>query len=145
MIINPLELTNNLATPFLSKISSFKVSSPLNDITFSQMLLKCASRNDNFNSKMPRHNSSEDESYDSDEYPKLQPNFPAPQARILSDLSFEIFSWEKLTRGRSHEIHPLQASLGRSYIARFSRFVEWPSSTLGRDRRGWDRHHPYPN
>lgn len=76
---------------------------------------------------MASDGSGEDEAYESDEYPELHPNFIALQTRIRSDLSFEILSWRKLTRGRYHEIYVLQASEDRSYIARFSRFAESPA------------------
>jgi aminoglycoside phosphotransferase (APT) family kinase protein len=73
------------------------------------------------------HDSSDEDGYDSDEYPELQPNFPALRARIVSNLHSNIFSWTKLTRGRYHEIYLLHSSKEKNYIARFSRFAESPT------------------
>ncbi|KAJ3506907.1 hypothetical protein NLJ89_g6602 [Agrocybe chaxingu] len=71
------------------------------------------------------------DSYDSDEYPELHPNFDALQNRILSDLNLSLARWQKLTKGRYHEIYvlytsPTDGSEGNKLIARFSRFIECP-------------------
>ncbi|CAA7261883.1 unnamed protein product [Cyclocybe aegerita] len=74
---------------------------------------------------------SDSNSYDSDEYPEIHPSFDALQSHILSDLNLTLTRWEKLTRGRYHEIYILYTSLadrseGNNLIVRFSRFVESP-------------------